>query len=214
MLSAVHNDSKNLLHFARKGPGKQERSTMPATAFVYQFFIYNSLYSIDWPPTIEKNDIIFHLDRTEGYKQRQFELFLRSQAQKSPFVIQSTFRSIRKIPLGESWTEVIPDPYITYEDGEEFFHKYNQLCDLIQGSEQEVGNNIGRIFSRIESCRLFVYKIRNNIFHGTKSLGQIWDHDQQQRLEVYLDFLRCLVSCFFKCYEVAKKDSGISRPEY
>lgn len=214
VLSAVHNDNKELLHFARKGLGKPERSTMPTTAFVYQFFIYNSLYTIDWSSTIEKNVLVFQPDQRERFKQQQFENFLRHQATKCPSVIRSAFGSMRKVPVSESWTTVTPDPYITYEDGQDFFTRYNQLHDLIQGSEVEIKQSMGQVFSRIESCRLFVYRVRNNIFHGTKSLGEIWDPDQKRRLKVYHHFLQCLVSCFFECYETASRISGIDYSEY
>lgn len=204
MLSAVHKDGRRLSHFARKMPSNREISTMPVTAFIYQFFIYNSLYSIDWKSSFELEKIVLHqLRRTEGYKQEQFEEFLRSMAQRSPLLIQSAFSPLREIPLDEPWIDVVPDPFISVEDGRDFFNRINQLYNLIQGSEAEVKSSLGQIFSRIQSCRLFVYKVRNNIFHGTKSLGQIWDSDQQRRIEIYLQFLSSLVSCFFLYYEVA-----------
>lgn len=204
MLSEVHDDGIELHHFAREIRNNKVRSTMPTTAFIYQFFIYNSLYSIDWQSThAQTKFVLHHGNHHEGYKQHQFELFLRAQAERWPLVIQSAFSSLQTIPLDEAWINIIPDPYISKEEGKNFFNRLNQLYELIQGSEAEVTSNLGSIFSKIQTCRLFVNKVRNNIFHGTKSLGQIWDEDQQKRIEVYLQFLRCLVSCFFLYYEVA-----------
>ncbi len=204
MLSEVHKDSRDLLHFARKESSSRERSTMPATAFVYQFFIYNNLYSIDWPSSVKKDEVtFFSQDRREGFKQHQFEAFLRDQAQKKPQALRNAFHSLPKVAVDEPWAAVVPDPYISLEDGKNFFNSINQLHDLIQGPIDNF--NLGRSFARIETCRLFVYKVRSNIFHGIKSLGELWDSNQQKRLEVYLQFLRCLISCFFLCYEVAQE---------
>lgn len=215
MLFDVHSDSKGLQHFARKGSNNQERSTMPVTAFVYQYFIYNSLYSIDWQSTFAQDKIVLHLNnQTEGYKQDRFEVFLREQAGKNPSVIKTTFSSIKKIPQNVHWIKIVPDPYITSEAGMDFFNRINQLYDLVQKPEDMVRSSLGNIFSRIQICRLFVYKVRNNIFHGTKSLGDIWDVDQRKRLEVYLQFLRALVDCFFACYEVAEANKDGNRPEH
>ena len=42
-----------------------------------------------------------------------------------------------------------------------------------------------------------MYLVRNNIFHGSKSIGEIYERDQRRRIEVYDIFLKCLVSLFF-----------------
>jgi hypothetical protein len=199
MLSEVHRDSLSLYHFARKPRSKDERSTMPVTAFIYGFFLYNSLYSIDWESTLSNEQITYHPDdRSEGFKQQQFEVFMRKLAEKNPAAVRKSFANLGKIAQDASWTEVIPAPRITVSDGNEFFLRLNQLSDFVTGSDEEVASNLGSIFSRIETCRLFIYQVRNNVFHGTKSLGQIWDKDQLKRIETYRKFLQCLVACFFE----------------
>jgi hypothetical protein len=199
MLSEVHRDSLSLFHFARKPRSNDERSTMPVTAFVYGFFLYNSLYSIDWESTLSSDKITYHPDdKSEGFKQQQFEDFIRKLAEADPAAVRRSFATLGSIGEDASWTEVVPDPSISVVDGSEFFLRLNQLSGFVRGSNEEVASNLGRIFSRIQSCRLFVYQVRNNVFHGTKSLGQIWDKKQLKRIETYQKFLQCLVSCFFE----------------
>jgi hypothetical protein len=48
ILAEVHRDGTRLIHYARERNSSRERSTMPVTPFVYKFFLYNSLYSVDW----------------------------------------------------------------------------------------------------------------------------------------------------------------------
>jgi len=56
---------------------------------------------------------------------------------------------------------------------------------MVRGGRTSDKSQLGRLFARIETCRLFVYQVRNNVFHGTKTLGKIWDTKQSRRIEVY-----------------------------
>jgi hypothetical protein len=50
-LHRTHRDNSTLRHFAQD-PDDIIRSTMSLTPFVYQFFIYNSLYRVNWHVSI------------------------------------------------------------------------------------------------------------------------------------------------------------------
>ena len=53
------------------------------------------------------------------------------------------------------------------------------------------------MFSDVAGCRKFVYKVRNNIFMAPSALGETWDTDHARRIQLYLDFSRCLNLLFF-----------------
>ena len=48
--------------------------------------------------------------------------------------------------------------------------------------------DVAGVFSDVAGCRKFVYKVRNNIFHGSKRIGETWDTDHARRIQLYLDF--------------------------
>lgn len=200
MLLGLHKDGMMLQHFARYPGRKTERSTMPVSAFIYQYFLYNTLYSIDWDKTQVAGSIVYHpmSGISEGAKQHRFEKFLQNLAKNKPRILQESFAPLTRIELNGSWTAVVPDSNISQQDGELFFRSLEQLVQLSSGTEDQVKLKVGKIFSRIETCRRFVYAVRNNIFHGTKTLGEMWDPDQRKRIHVYYQFLNCLVSCFFE----------------
>ena len=206
-LSEVHKDGLDLHHFAEKRGSSKRRSTMPVTAYVYEFFIYNTLYSIDWNLTQAKEEISYYSDKKEGYKQQEFENFLRKLAEDNPSILKKNFMLLKEIPEDAFWIKVIPDSNITLESGEDFFLRLNQLIDLIKVTEPKLRANMGSIFDRIQRCRKYIYYVRNNIFHGTKTLGKIGKPNQQKRIYKYHEFLKCLVSCFFDYAETVPEFS-------
>lgn len=118
-------------------------------------------------------------------------------AEKNPRPLYEAFAPLSTISLEGNWTAVNPDPHITHEKGEEFFKNLKILQSQVQNIANLEVSKLGKVFAKIEICRLFVYQVRNNIFHGTKNLGEIWDDDQRKRIEIYHLFLNCLVSSFF-----------------
>jgi hypothetical protein len=198
MLSAVHEDASALRHFARRDGESHDRSMMPLTGFVYEFFMYNTIYSIDWRATCASAALAFHpIDKAEGGKQQALEDFLRPLADAKPSAIRSGFQPLVRTPFRGPWREVNPDASITKEDGDRFFAALEDLLRYMNTSDAELRGKMGNVFSRVQTARLFVYRIRNNIFHGSKTLGEVWEPEQRMRLDVYFRFLEGLNSTFF-----------------
>jgi hypothetical protein len=200
-LNEVHKDSSQLMHYAKKPEDNgQELSTMPVTAFVYELFLYNSLYSVDWSKSLRAGKIVNYSIQggpNETKKQKGFEIFLRRLAEDDPQTFRNAFLPLTQKLLEGDWTNVTPDANISAHDGKNFFNNLQALRDLVQQNENFGTPELDKAFDNIEKCRRFIYKIRNNVFHGTKDLGQIWDQDQKKRIDVYYQFLNCVVSCFF-----------------
>ena len=78
LLRRVHDDNSTAKHFARGPFGTW--STMFLTAFVYEFFLYNSLYQVDWPASSDSGALAYLASGTEDEKQAEFENFLKSRA--------------------------------------------------------------------------------------------------------------------------------------
>jgi hypothetical protein len=201
-LAAAHKDNSILVHFAKR-PGRVERySTMPVTPFVYQYFLYNSLYSVDWKQSVDRG-CVCTLNGKEHKKQGRFEAFLRKKVEQDLTCLNALF-PLTELPTDGNWTEVKADDRVSVDEGRAFFHDVKLLQDHVQAYQHSGSVELDKLFETIARCRKFTYKIRNNIFHGSKRLGDVWDKAQKKRIEVYYRFLNCLVSMFFMAVKDGK----------
>ena len=191
-------------------------SISPLTNFVFETFLFNSLYSVDWVGSFEQESLVWHdvgqEGPTESKKQREQLKFCRQRLsdETDHSGLNNAFQPLLSLgDLSASWASVTPDSRISLEDGEAFFAKLTQL------SQRAVDNELvptKKDFDIIQNCCRFVYMVRNNIFHGQKTLGQIYDRDQLRRIAVYDLFLRCLNSLFF--VSVGKTDFGSAYAQF
>jgi len=97
--------------------------------------------------------------------------------------------------LNGDWTAVKADTRVDENRGRQFFSNIAKLKSILL---KEVSDeNYESAFNAIKQCQGFVADVRNNIFHGSKSLGETFEVNQKRRLEVYEAFLRSLMSLFF-----------------
>lgn len=177
---------------------------VPATSFIFEFMLYNALYQYDWLRSYGEGRLIdlSEEDRSDSSRQASFEKFMRNRCKENPSWIVRAFAPIRAVnDLNGDWTRFETGPRINAEDGRRFFDKLSSLATLVESTDEFF--DIKAAFRLIKECRVFVYRIRNNIFHGTKSIGSITG-GQCRRVEVYDIFLKCLISLFFLCVGKSK----------
>ena len=199
ILHKVHCDNSTQEYYAVR-QGAHRISTMPLTPFVYEFFLFNSIYQIDWTQSYNNNKIIYNSnDEAEFTKQKQLIQYLKDYAKNKPGILHRAFEPLLYITdLDGEWIHINEDLRITKEDGDKFFARIKELQRLIQVSyESDKISGIKRIFEIIKEATNYIYLIRNNIFHGAKNLGDIYDRSQKRRIEVYEIFLKCITSLFF-----------------
>ena len=165
------------------------------TSFVYEFFIFNSLYQIDWSTTLNSNEIQYHdRDCGELKQQRHFLKTIKNIFEKDDLnEIFDVFSYIRDIK--GNWTNVIEDSRITKFEGECFFSNVLKLQNDVK-QKNIVPNS--DFWKNIKNCLFFITNVRNNIFHGTKTLEQSLEKNQSSRIEIYELYLRCINSLFFR----------------
>jgi hypothetical protein len=197
-LHAAHMDNARLRYYAR-GPMNREFSQMPLTPFIYEFFLFNSLYQIDWSSSNGISGLAFHPnERTEVWKQGRFVKFLRDHSRTNPELLQRAFNPIKDIEeLDGSWTRVSADSRISDADGVKFFAHIRELQDLLSGNPSPSSLTISKSRPDLDVCVEYINKVRNNIFHGSKTLGDSANRNQKRRIEVYELFLKGLTSLFF-----------------
>lgn len=199
ILHQVHCDNSKQQYYAER-PRRHRVSIMPLTPFVFEFFLFNSLYQVDWTTSLRKGELIFHPeDYSESKQQAEFIKFIRSHVREKPVDFYRAFEPLSYLPktIG-SWTKVTPDARISLSYGESFFKK---ICDLqtilencIVPAEMPTSK---KVFELIDDCRYYIYLVRNNIFHGSKTLGEVYETNQKRRIEIYDLFLKGLTSLFF-----------------
>ena len=196
----MHQDNKQRTYYAKdqSSPKEQFIPIMPVTPFVFEFFIYNALYQVDWCSSLESGCIKNHLGHPyEATQQKELEEFLKSYILKEPRLLYKALSPIRHLPLEGDGPKVVSDSLISAEDGQRFFDRLRELQARLsntdpQGELQEVNS----LFRLIRKCRRYIYKVRCNIFHGSKTLGEIYG-EQKERIQIYLTVLRCMTSLFF-----------------
>ena len=176
----------------------RNKSTSPLTNFVFETFLFNSLYSINWIETCERGELVRFDIGKDGPRERDKQVALVKFCQQyiTKELLNLAFRPLESLgSLTGKWAEVTPDDRISQELGRSFFKKIEKMAKA--ASSHELTPSANQAFKPINKCLYFVYLVRNNIFHGQKKLGEIYDRDQLKRLRVYDLFLRCVNSMFF-----------------
>lgn len=224
----AYRDNAQVQHLARDRRGRSW-STMPTTSFVYNFFIYNSIYQFDWKTSLDKGKLCHLQDEketdakvdtittkeppNERKQQESLEKFMKNICKQSPQILAVAFRPISRLDdLNGSWTQISSGQRISEADGVSFFRRLSDLGCLVRSAIETQDGIVPASksnFKLIKECRYYVYHIRNNIFHGSKSLGEIGDKNQKRRLAHYDLFLRCILNLFFLCHKKSPPTGGL-----
>ena len=200
VLHRVHRDNSRRQYYAKE-PNGRTMSTMPLTPFIYEFFLFNSLYQVDWVASNEEVGLVFHPENDFGEpkKQRAFISFIKSHAKENPADLYRAFEPLLHIEKTEAdWMRVTPDSRISIKDGDQFFRYIREIQSFLEQCKapSDMPTN-KRTFQILEQCTHFIYLVRNNIFHGSKTLGEVSEPNQKRRIEVYDLFLKGVTSLFF-----------------
>lgn len=190
-----HTDNAKLQHYA-KTLDNVSYSIMPLTPFVYELFIFNSLYQRVWKNAKESDKFKYHSQCSvkEFEKQKIFISYLENRIKEHPEYIYKAFEPLLYSETDGSWARVRPDNRITEKKGEDFFRCIDEFKNILYEPKEL---NINKIFDIIEQCLYFIYLVRNNIFHGSKKLGDIFESDQKKQIDIYDLFLKGVTSLFF-----------------
>ncbi|MFN9853467.1 MAG: hypothetical protein ACK57P_16760, partial [Planctomycetota bacterium] len=213
-LHRTHLDNAMTCYQAMHGR-RQTTSISPITNLIFELFLYNSLYSVDWRATCDRDQLTMHDTGKDGpsetKKQRELLKFCRERCQRlPPSVLANAFSPLAGHLSGDrDWMRVQSDERITVELGERFFRDIEQLAHRALDGRLEASKTT---FEWIENCTYFTYLVRNNIFHGQKRLGEIYDPSHMRRLSIYDLFVRCVNSMFFLVTE--KNEYGSVYAQY
>lgn len=203
--------------------GSRVYSTMPATSFLYNFFIYNTIYQYDWETSIRlKTPTPWSMEResqaggltaeplksdSEFSRQKRLEKFMRSACKRDKTILHSALLPLSRLSdLNGRWTSLFVSTSRTHREGvASFFTHLSELSSSIQAA-QKTGDGIfaatKQNFEMIQKCRYFVYTLRNDIISGSKTLGDLVDVNHEKRVAHYDLFIKSLLQLFFLCHEM------------
>lgn len=179
------------------------------THFIYAFFVFNTLYSIDWEQSFEAGDITKVPKREvidyEGKKHMVEERETTKQQKYLDFCtkddrfVQLYKRFFIKMILGkqnnddihESLSHISPKVIKgKAKANKEYIKKFTDIID-----ELVFEGKIDR--KRIDKMLDFVYKVRCNVFHGSKTVEDMQEFWQQERLDIYASIVIALNQMVF-----------------
>lgn len=194
----AHNE--NLRTFYRASTDRiPDVSITPLTSFIFEYYIFNAIYQIDWISSLEQGNVVHHQRRIGGNglseTAQQIELlsFLRLKLNLSNPPARGVFQGLNYIYNRDGDWDRIPKES-ERQSGEAFFENIDYFRNL---DPDDFHSQIDGIFARFEQCILYVYKIRNNVFHGRKRLVDAIEPQMAKRIFAYFLFISTINSFFF-----------------
>lgn len=209
------------LHIAaddlRHGIKVREWKLFEPSQFIYAYFAFNSFYSINWEDSVTKQEIIKweitseennnNENISESRKISSFIQFIynsfvdeslsNEEIEYSKQLISTNFSSELKKRLKDrvnfDLNDIIVDININEEMKLRFINKYDALINT-----KLIGKNFRKALNTV---LLFIYNVRNNIFHGTKNIIQMMDKQQRNRLYIYTSIILTINELLFDAIE-------------
>ncbi len=205
-LHRLHVVTKDFKHIIEYEPGSWKM--FEPSKFVYAYFAFNSFYNFDWEASTKNNQltlfskIIDNEKEVEPSERTKFKAMIDFIFNHTTPEDRSAFVHFIKKPIkGEGLISnqslidcisgITPDKKITENERADFIKEFKKLIEtenLLQGKVK--GDILG-----------FIYSVRNNIFHGTKTTIEMADKNQRKRLDIYSNILIGVNDLLFKSLE-------------
>ena len=172
------------------------------TRFIYSFFTFNTLYNIDWHNSLRSGNIHFFRredDFTEEEKQDAYLSFVFKDEEfvsifKDAFINYIT-RDITANDIIVELREIQPD-----RDNNGSVRS-PQYIKTFQDSMKSL--LLDKTFNKktVSTILDFIYSIRCNIFHGVKTMKQMLQSSQIERLDIYTSVIIAINQMCFSYIE-------------
>jgi len=184
--------AKNLKHGINK---KDEWQLFEPSKFIYSFFAFNMIYEVNWKTTFSKRFIWDQrgiLTHTKIYA--LIEFLHESNNTKDFYLTYKKFGSVynlinnaKFIQSDSNISRINNCTKLDYK--ESFFNNYAASVNNLENDN----------FDQTDHYHLlaFTYQIRNNIFHGQKTLGMMTLKEQRERLIDYTNIILTTLEQFF-----------------
>ena len=198
-LQVILNDTVSLEHGYiehKKNKNNEDvelfREFQPTT-FIYSFFVFNILYNYDWQKSFqEKKLITYESLKITKHERDKIEKFTNFCLENPVFALEYTkrFQTILNYEFSIDEIEkaiytITPDSRITEESKDAFINSIERIME--EGEHKTFKEDVC-------DCLKFIYDIRCNVLHGTKTLKEIIDNEVEcTKLKIYSWFI--IASC-------------------
>lgn len=201
-LHKLHSVTKDFNHIIEYQPGAWKM--FEPSKFIYSFFAFNTLYNYDWNETAKRNELVTfafeeELSESQKFKKMIDFIFIYFQKGDSIEFIDTILgpnkrdNPRRKEELINSLDGITSDDRITESVRESFKKEFTKLLETKTLLKGKLKNDLLR----------FIYLVRNNIFHGTKTTIEMTKKDQRFRLDIYSSILIATNELLFKSLQRA-----------
>jgi hypothetical protein len=205
-LHRLHLVTKDFNHIIEYEPGSWKM--FEPSKFVYAYFAFNTFYNFDWEASVENNKLTLFLKVMRNEKEEEpserakfkamidFIFSQTTEKERIEFVrfIKRPNKREKPIPnqnLIECINGITPDKKISESDRKSFKDEFIKLIETEKLLQGKLKNEIIG----------FIYLVRNNIFHGTKTTIEMSDNKQRKRLDIYSNILISVNELLFKSLE-------------
>ena len=206
-LYALHEATIRFDHAIRE-VGQTAWTDFTPSRFIYAFFTFNSIYAFDWETSFSQQKAVKWIPDANNRVPRedeQFKAYLRhADILLSPNTA-STFRQ-DLAPRLKSFGITNPVDELKAVDVVNATKGLKNLAQQLPGQFARLleGNTKPNEFFAIGCIVIrFIYEVRCNLFHGSKTRVQLLDPAQQQRLLIYTATLITANSLLFEVAKVA-----------
>lgn len=208
-LYALHRATIELHHGIRHDSRGSWTEYAPSQ-FVYAFFTFNSIYGFDWRTSFDRRSPC----RWDGRREDdQFKEYLRyvsdALAPDGPRLFAEEFKKrLARADIPEVRRE-LSDVDLTNAD-----KKLRNLARQLPAEAERLWAASVRPEDFYASCCVvlgFIYQVRCNLFHGSKTRVQLLDPGQQRRFLIYTSALIAANSLLFEV--VPRADIGWEKVE-
>lgn len=204
-LNALHSFCMKSEHAVRQtGDDTSTWSVFNPSRFIYTYFTFNSMYDIDWESSFADLQV---LETKEKYQRDRFQkaikFFFKKLGSDAPNIF-STLLQHQLHAFDVEDAEKIMNTLKTPREDEET-EKLRKGFKRILGTLREPSSTTPSDY--LESLLriiTFIYKVRCNIFHGSKTRYDMEEESQQARFLVYSAILIAVNALLF---EVAKREN-------
>jgi len=201
-LAALHEATIRLEHAVRD-VGQTEWNEFAPSRFVYAFFTFNSIYSFNWEDSFKERKAITWRSENEVHGLGEDEQF-KAYVKYVDHVLSPETGSIFSEQLVSSLESCCIDNAIDELKGVNVTNATKKLKNLAIQLPGQFGHLLKGTARKHEffptACAVleFVYRVRCNLFHGSKTHVQLLDQAQQRRLLIYSGILVATNSLLFK----------------
>lgn len=184
-LEMLHMETAQLQHAIKTNiSGEPVWEVYNPTHFLYVFFCFNTLYSVDWQTSLYRGHICNHGKRVPERDKFGFMLdfclenihFCQSYKEKFISIITN---ELTQKEIYDILNTIHPDSHYLGNIKTGDIVNFKEAISSLFDSEKDLSPDV------VEEIVSFIYLIRNNIFHGTKTLYEMLMVAHQRKLLLY-----------------------------